>query len=112
MSGFQRSQIRVHTSIVDAEELVSPGSHVDVVGLPLGSLLVHKSIDRIVRRRTLDETVHNQKERFAQVWRSFLCCGVAFPRMATGLIRTRVYTCKCGESASVLKPGDIADLGH
>lgn len=67
--GFRkRSKIFLYPSVVNAEELVCPGGHVDVVRLSLRPLLVHKSINGIISRRTLDETVHDLEKGPAQAW--------------------------------------------
>lgn len=43
-----------------------------MIGLPVCSLLVHKGINRVVHRRTLNQPVHDLKEAFPQVRRTLL----------------------------------------
>lgn len=49
-SVFQQSQILLNASIVDAQELVGAGCHVNRVGLALGSFLVHETVYRVIFR--------------------------------------------------------------
>lgn len=39
-----RSEALLHAGVVDPQKLCSPGNHVDIVVLSLGTLPVHKSI--------------------------------------------------------------------
>ena len=45
---FEIFKIFLDASIVDAQEFVSSGSHVDIVRFSLRAFLVHEQIDRIV----------------------------------------------------------------
>ena len=55
--GFRQcGKIFLYPPVINAEELVCPGSHVDVIRLALCPFLVHESIDGIISRRTLDYT--------------------------------------------------------
>ena len=46
LHGFQ---IGFHCSIVDPQELVGGGHHVNAVGLAFGAFLVHELVDRFIR---------------------------------------------------------------
>ena len=105
-------QICIYLSIVDSQELVGSGSHVDVIGLTLCTLLVHEGIDRVIYRRTLDKAVHDLKERFSQMRRAFLRCRVALAFVISGFIRTGIYAGKGRQSAPVLKASNIPDLSN
>ena len=51
---FQRIQVGFHRSIVNAQELVGGGHHVDTVGLALRTFLVHELVDRLIHWSALD----------------------------------------------------------
>ena len=55
-----------HTSIVDAQELVGRGHHVDTIWLAFRAFLVHELVHRLVYWSTLQDDAHHQKERPAQ----------------------------------------------
>ena len=48
-------EFRCSVGYVNAEELVCPGSHVDVIRLALRPLLIHESINGIIHGGTLDK---------------------------------------------------------
>ena len=50
----QRGKVLPYPPVINAEELVCPGSHVDVIRLALCPFLVHESINGIIHRGTLD----------------------------------------------------------
>ena len=64
---LQQSQILPHPAVVDAKELVCTRRHVDQLGLTLGTLLVHEQVHRIILGLGLDEAVHHQEQRPAQL---------------------------------------------
>lgn len=107
-----RRKESVYTTIVDAQELVCPGDHVDMIGLSLCSLLVHEGINRVVHRRTLDQPVHNLKEGLPQVRRTLLGGGIALALVVAGFVRARIYTGIGCEGTPVRETGDVADLGN
>ena len=54
--GFRQcGKIFLYPPVINAEELVCPGSHVDVIRLALCPFLVHESINGIIHRGTLDD---------------------------------------------------------
>ena len=72
--GFRQcGKIFLYPPVINAEELVCPGSHVDVIRLALCPFLVHESINGIIHRGTLDKTIHDLEEGLAQIRRAFLC---------------------------------------
>ena len=50
MLGFEAVQVLLHGSIVNAQELVGGGHHVDTVGLALGAFPVHELVHRLIGR--------------------------------------------------------------
>ena len=63
---FQRIQVGFHRGVVDAQELVCGGHHVDTVGFAFRAFLVHELVDRLIHWSTLQDDTHHQKERPAQ----------------------------------------------
>ena len=59
---FQRLQIGFHSGVVDPQEFVGGGHHVDAVGLALGAFPVHELVDRFIQRCGLQLDAQNKKE--------------------------------------------------
>lgn len=65
-SGFlERGKIFLYPPVINAEKLVCSGGHVDVVRFALCPFLVHKSVNGIINRGTLDKPVHDLEESLA-----------------------------------------------
>ena len=64
---FLFGQVFLDPRVVDAQELVGPGGHVDVEGLSLRTLLVQELVDRLVLRRQAQIRGHDLKQRFPQM---------------------------------------------
>lgn len=93
--GFcNRGKIFLYASVINAEELVGSGSHVDVIRLALCPFLIHESINGIVSRRTLNKPVHNLEEGLAQIGGTFLCGGHTFADTLPGIVLSGVNTAK------------------
>lgn len=60
--GFEAVQVLFHGGIVDAQELVGGGHHVNAVGFALGAFLTHKLGHRIISRRTPEDGAHHQEQ--------------------------------------------------
>ena len=45
---LQGIQVGFHRSVVDAQELIGGGHHVDTVWLAFGSFFVHELVDRLI----------------------------------------------------------------
>ena len=58
-SGFETVQILLHSSVVNAQELVSGGHHVDAIGFAIGAFLIHELVHRLILGLGLDEAVHH-----------------------------------------------------
>ena len=67
---FQGIQVGFHRSVVDTQELICGGHHVDTVGLAFGAFLVHELVDRLIHWSALQEDAHHQKKCPAQGGRS------------------------------------------
>ena len=105
-----RRQICIHFSVIDSQELIGSSSHIDVIWLSLRSFLFHEGKDRIIYRGTFNKTVHDLEERFSQMRRPFLRCGVAFAFVISRFIWTGIYTGKSRQSSSVIKACNISNL--
>ena len=53
LCSFPGGHALLDAGVVDTEELVGPGGHVDVVGFPLSTLFVNELVNRLVLRRKL-----------------------------------------------------------
>ena len=69
-------KIFLHPSVINTEELISSGCHVDIIRLVLRPFLVHKSVNGIVSGGTPDEAVHDLEEGLAQIGRTFFVAGM------------------------------------
>ena len=56
-----------HTSIVDAQELVLRGGHIDKVRLALGAFLIEELVHRLIRRRLFQVSTDDLVQRFPQM---------------------------------------------
>ena len=56
---LQRCQIFFYSAIIDAQELVGRGHHVDTVGLAFRALLVHELVDRLIHWSVLQDDTHH-----------------------------------------------------
>ena len=86
-SGFETVQVLLHSGVVDAQELVGGGHHVDAVGLALSAFLVHKLIHRLIGRGTLEDHAHHQEQCPAQGGGATLGDAAASDFHLTGLVR-------------------------
>lgn len=64
---LQRSQIFFYPAVVNAQELISSGGHVNQVGLALSALFVHELVHGAILGLGLYETVHHQEQGPAQL---------------------------------------------
>lgn len=68
----QSGKIFFDSPVINTEKLVCSGGHVNIVRFPLCPFLVHKGVNGIIRRRTLNKAIHYLEEGLSQVWRSLL----------------------------------------
>ena len=62
----------LHPAVVNAQEFVAAGGHVNMVGLALGPFFVQELKHRVVGWGFLQQYGHKYKERLAQFWRASL----------------------------------------
>ena len=53
-----------HTGVIDAQELVLCGSHVDKIRLALAAFLIEELVHRLVRRRLFQVSADDLVQRF------------------------------------------------
>ena len=85
---FQGSQILFNLAVVDSQEFVSTSSHVNKIGLALGTLLVHELIHGVVLRLGLDEAVHHQEQCPTQFRRAALGGAYTLGLIGAGLVES------------------------
>ena len=83
-----------------------------MVRLTLSSLLIHKSVNRAIRRRSLDQSVHDEEQRFPQIRGILLGSAVAFPVVIARLVGSGGNASEGGQRFPVHEPCAIADLGY
>ena len=65
---IQAVQIGVDSGVIDSQELVGRGHHVNFIGLPLSTFTVHELKHGLVLGSVLKVNRHDEKQRSAQ-WR-------------------------------------------
>lgn len=99
-------------AVVDAQELGHPGSHVHVVLLAFGALLVKELVDGIILGLKLEQDGHDDKERLAEIRRTALAAGLAVGNLVAGIILDGIGTGKADKRLLVSKTAQIANLGY
>ena len=107
---FQRIQVGFHRSIVDAQELVGGGHHVDTVGLALRAFLIHELVDRLIHWSALQGNTHHQKKRPAQRGRPPLGNAAATDIHLAGLVGWGVNARKGHQRFLGMKTAHIANF--
>ena len=101
-----------HGGVINAEELICGGRHVDLIGLSLSAFLIHELIDGLVWRGVLEKHAHDEEKGSAQSRRTALGDAPAANINSPGLIRRRVNARIGHESGFGMKTADIANLRH
>ena len=91
----------LHRGIVDTQELIGGGHHVDAVRLALGTFLAHELVDGFAVWSTLEDNAHHKEERPTQSGRSTFGDTAAADIHSTGLIGRSVNTGKGHQSCVV-----------
>ena len=72
-SGLQMlCQVFLDAAIVDAKKLIRTGCHVNIIRLPLRTLLIHEFVNRVTLRHCLYQNVHDLEQRFTERRRTSL----------------------------------------
>ncbi len=103
--GFDRS-------VVNAEELICRGHHVDPVRFSFGSLFIHEQVHRLIGRSVLEDYTHHKKQRSAQGRRSTFGHSAVVICYLPGVIRRRVKASKGHQRLFGVKAANIANLRH
>ena len=59
-SGFETIQMLFHSGVVNAQEFVGGGHHVNTIGLSLSTFLIHKLVHRLIGGGTLEDVYKRQ----------------------------------------------------
>lgn len=105
-------QAFLHAGVVDAQELVLGGSHVNEIWLAFCTFLIEELVDRLICWRLFQVSTDDLIERFAQMRRASFCSRNAFGAVLSGLVYSRINTCKAHNGAAARKTTHITDLGH
>ena len=70
-------QAFLHAGVVDAQELVLGGSHVNEIWLAFCTFLIEELVDRLICWRLFQVSTDDLIERFAQMRRASFCSKVA-----------------------------------
>lgn len=112
MLSFETALILLRGGVVDAQELVGRGHHVDAVGPALSTFLIHKLVHRIIGRGLLKDHTHYQEQCPAQSRGSAFGDVSATDFHLSRLVRQNVNTCKGYQDFFRVEPAHIADLSH
>ena len=110
--GFETVQILLHGGVVDAQELVGRGHHVDTIRLALGTFPVHELVHRLMGGRTPEDGAHHQEQRPAQGGETPFGYTAAADFHLAGLVRRSVNARKGHQSLLRVEVAHIADLRH
>ena len=102
----------LHSGVVDAQELVGGGHHVNTVGLALDTFSVHKLVHRLIGRRTPENGAHHQKQCPAQNGRATLRDTAAADFHLAGLVRRGVNARKSHQRLFRVEAAHVANLRH
>ena len=103
---------RFHNAgVIDPEELIRGGDHVNSVRLALGAFAVKKLVYGFVDRLLLKDRLYDLKKGFAQQRRATFGYALGFRGMLPRLIWRRVNTSHCNERFRVIKASYVDDLG-
>ena len=102
----------LHSGVVNAQEFVGGGHHVDEVRLFFGTFPIHELVHRLIGRRALEDNTHHQEQRPAQGGRTAFGDPPAAQFHLSGLIGRRVDPRKSHQSLFGVEATHIADLRH
>ena len=88
-----------HAGVVDAQELVLSGGHIDKVRLALGAFFIEELVHRLIRGRPFQVCTDDLVQRFPQMWRASLGRRDALGAVLAGLVYGRI---NAGKSIGVI----------
>ena len=94
-----------HTGIVDAQELVLRGCHVDKIRLALAAFLIEELVHRLIYRRLLSVSADDLVQRFPKMWRATLGRRDALGAVLAGLVYSRIDAGKSNDGAAARENG-------
>lgn len=112
MLGFEAVQVLLHGSIVNAQELVGGGHHVDAIRFALSTFPVHELVHQLISGRTLEDYTYHQEQRPTQGGRTPLGDTVAADFYLAGLVRRGVNARESHQRLFGVEAAHIANLRH
>jgi len=101
-----------HAGVVDAQELVLSGGHIDKVRLALGAFFIEELVHRLIRGRPFQVCTDDLVQRFPQMWRASLGRRDALGAVLAGLVYGRINAGKSNDGTAAWETAHIADLRH
>ena len=102
----------VNSGVINAQELVRGGSHVNFIELALGAFPVEELVHRFVSRFSFEIRFDHQKQSPAQMRRATFGNTPRLYVNRARLVRRSVKTSKSGYSFPTVKPPGIANLSN
>ena len=90
--GISRKEALLHAGVVDTQELILGGGHVNEVRLTLGAFLVQELVYRLVSRGLAQVGADDLIERLAQMGRTALGSRIALGDVLAGLVHSRIVS--------------------
>ena len=110
--GVSSAEALLDPSVVDAQELVLSGGHVDKIRLTLGPLFVQELVHRLVGWGLAQIGADDLVQSLTQMRRAALGGGVALGDVFAGFIHCRVNAGEAHDRAALREAADVADLSH
>ena len=101
-----------HVGIVDTQELVLRGCHVDKIRLALAAFLIEELVHRLIYRRPLQVSTDDLVQRFPQMWRAAFGRRDALGTVFAGLVHSWIDASETDDGAAAREVAYIADLRH
>ena len=101
-----------HTGIVDTQELVLRGCHVDKIRLALRAFLIEELVHRLIRRGFSQVSTDDLVQRFPQMRRAAFGRRDALGTVLAGLVHSWIDASETDDGAAAREAAYIADLRH
>ena len=101
-----------HAGVVDAQEFVLCGGHVDKVRLALAAFLVEELVHRLIYRGFSQVSTDDLIQRFPQMRRAAFGRRDALGAVLAGLVYSRINTRETDDGAAARKTAHITDFSH
>lgn len=101
-----------HAGIVDTQELVLRGCHVDKIRLALRAFLIEELVHRLIRRGFSQVSTDDLVQRFPQMRRAAFGRRDALGTVLAGLVHSWIDASETDDGAAAREAAYIADLRH